>query len=129
MHSLVAGLIWGVGGYLLGARALGPSIWAGVLVSPLVGVLVARLTQSRFQASAGWRRAGWALASVYAGAVAFGATVGVNDLMARGVGAGGLGILLGPVVTVLWGVTLTGFLLFLWPLAYATHWFLEYREA
>lgn len=98
------------------------------MASPLLGLLVVRLTHSRFQDSAGWRRAVWALASVYLGAVGFGCTVGLFDLASRGEGAAVGSVLLGPIVTVLWGVTLTGFLLFLWPIAYATHWFLEWRE-
>ena len=84
--------------------------------------------QARFLAARGGTRGFWALVSVYLGATCFGASCGVLAAIRSGT-RGGVRVetLLEPVVGVLWGVTLTGYLLFLWPLAYATHWWLEHR--
>jgi hypothetical protein len=64
------------------------------------------------------------LASVYLGAVLFGGVAGVYDFLAAAHSASPARIL-EILLAVLWGTTLTGFVLLLWPLAYFTHWILE----
>lgn len=129
VHYLLAGALWGGLAGLLGSRAFGGRIWAGVFVSPLLGLATGMLMQKPFERLAGWRRGLVALGSVYLGATLFGAIVG----LVGGVSAGGaprlvVARLAEAVLTVWWGVTLGGFLLFLWPLAYLTHYLLEWRE-
>ena len=125
---LLTGAIWGAFAWLLGARALGPSVWGGVVVSPLIGVAVTALIHPRFLSARGWARGAWALASVYLGAICFSVGCGIVAAVRAGAGRGpSFERLVEPVVGVLWGITMTGYLLFLWPLAYATHWWLEYR--
>jgi len=127
--SLRAGLAWGLAGYALGARAFGPALWAGTLAGPLIGLMVGRLVQHRFQTTTGWRRWAWALASLYLGVVCFGAAIAVGGVVLGEPGTGAVSVerLLEPVVTALWGVTIGSFWLFLWPLAYGTHWLIEWR--
>ncbi len=55
----------------LGARALGRSVWGGVIASPFIGVAVAALAHPRFLAARGWIRGFWALVSVSLGAIGF----------------------------------------------------------
>lgn len=125
---LVTGALWGAFAALLGGRAFKDLLWPAMLASPLIGLAVGALTQERFESAGGWGRAWIALGSVYLGATLFGFVMGSSALVTGGAGLGGWPeVLLGPIVAVWWGVTLTGFLLFLWPMAYATHWLLEFR--
>ncbi len=127
-YSLSAGIVWGCLAFLLGHRALGPAIWGGVVAAALLGLAIGRLIHPRFEASQGWRRGAWPLVSIYAGALGFGVAVALSDLVVHGLGGRiPSAVLLDPVVTVLWGVTMTGYLLFLWPLAWFTHWVIEWR--
>ena len=102
IHYLLAGALWGGLAALLGSRAFGDHLWAP------------------------WARgAGEPVSRRHL----FGAVVG----LAAAVSTGGTPRIAGmrlveAVVTVWWGVTLGGFVLFLWPLAYLTHYLLEWRE-
>ena len=130
LHCLIAGSLWGGFAYLLGVRAFGRPIWGGVLAGPIIGVIVGGVIQAPFERQAGLRRALLALASVYLAATLFGLAVAIGDWRALTAGtASPLWALATEVFAVWWGVTLTGFLLFLWPLAYGTHWILEWRGA
>lgn len=97
VYFVVTGLAWGGLAALLGSRAFGSALWGGVLLSPVIGLWVGGLTQDAFERQRGLRRGLISLGSLYLSA------------------------------TLWWGVSVTGFLLFLWPLAYASHWFLEWR--
>jgi hypothetical protein len=126
LWSLVAGACWGGVAYLLGGRSFGPSIWPGVLVAPIIGLLVGRLIQPRFVVSSGLGRALWVLLSLYFGAVLFAIPIGVAEDLRLWGDNHRLGAATSEsILAVLWGTTL--FLLALWPLAYLTHWLLEWR--
>lgn len=124
--GLAAGTGWGALGWLLSHRSFGAMAAGGALASPLIGVAIARLTHARFAAGTGRARIGWSLVSVYLGAIGFALGCAAARILDRPGGR-----LIDPVfeavASTLWGVTLTGFLLFLWPLAYATHWWLAER--
>ena len=128
LWSFAAGAVWGGIAYALGAGAIGPPIWAGILASPFIGLVVGLLIQPRFVASSGVWRVVWALVGLYLGAVLFGIAIGVADEISRQSADHVAGAaLIEAVLAVLWGVTVTGFVLVLAPLAYLTHWFLEWR--
>lgn len=130
MYLVVSGLAWGGFAALLGRRAFGTSIWGGLLFSPVIGLMVGWLTQDAFERFQGFRRALIALGSLYLGATLFGIALGAATFVRRpGGGPGLVALVVENMLAVWWGVTLTGFLLFLWPLAFATHWFLEWRAA
>jgi hypothetical protein len=109
---------------LLVGDGLGDAILGGVLASPFIGWGVAVLTQARFHDAGGIGRSCWSLASLYAGGVAFGICCGCARLLALG-SRSPLEVMLEPVLAVLWGMTVTGFFLFLGPLTYLTHWLLD----
>jgi hypothetical protein len=111
----LAGGAWGIVAYLLGGRAIGPTIWGAVLASPLIAVAVGRITQDRFENATGWRRPAIALGSLYVGATIFALTTVIFSLASPG----RLELLGGMLAGVLWGTTL--FSPLLWPLAYLTH--------
>ena len=123
---MFAGLGWAAVAYLFGARTFGVAIWGGLLAAPLIGVAVGWLTQIGFENATGVRRGLVALTSLYLGAVLFGLGIGIARLF---VGGGArLEVLVEPLLGVLWGITFTGFLLFLWPLTYVTHLLLEWVD-
>lgn len=127
LWSAAAGAAWGVVALLLGGKAFGAAIWPGVLVSPVIGAVTGLLIHPRFEESAGVRRWLWAVGSLYLGALLFGLAIGAGEELARwGPGHRAGASLVESVLAVLWGVTVTGFLLILTPLAYATHWLLEW---
>ena len=127
VRSSVLGLGWGVLAALLGAQGVGPDIWGGVLASPVIGLVVSRATFDRFQAGSGRRQAAISLGGLLLGAILFGLALGVIDLI-RHPGQRIVDSLGAGIVAVLWGVFVTGFFLFLWPLAYATYWLLAWFD-
>jgi hypothetical protein len=130
IYCAVLGAAWGGIALLLGARAFGPELWGGVLASPLVGVAVGSVTQAAFERHVGLRRKLIALGSLYAASFLFGMALGLTASLTRP--AGGPGVVARVVENVLsvwWGVTMTGFVLALWPMAFATHWFIEWRAS
>ena len=129
LHYLIAGTLWGGLAYLLGYRAFGRPIWGGVLAGPFIGAIVGGLLQRPFERRSRLPRSLLALASLYLGATLFGLALAVTDWRALTAGtAHPLQAVGAEIVAVWWGITLTGFLLFLWPLAYGTHWLLEWYE-
>ena len=130
LDLVIAGAVWGGVAYLLGVRAFGRPIWGGVLAGPAIGIIVGMITQGPFERQSGVRRALLALVSLYLAATLFGLAIGIADWRALTAGTRfPLEALAEEILAVWWGVTLTGFLLFLWPLAYGTHWILEWRGA
>lgn len=124
--ALVAGSCWGLVAFGLGARAYGAGIWGGVAASPFIGLAVAALLQPRFEASTGRGRWLLALAGLYFGATLFALAVGATDALTGSASRNAGEVVLQAVAGTWWGITLTGFLLFLWPLAYLTHLVLEW---
>ncbi|MEO8139987.1 MAG: hypothetical protein ABI742_10085 [Gemmatimonadota bacterium] len=126
IYSLGFGAGWGLLAYGLGAKALGDSAWAGVLLGPLIGVAVGSMTQRLFERVQGNRRGLVALGSIYLGAILFGTAVGFHDFVTRGdAHMAQPARIVEAIISVLWATTMTGFVLLLWPLAYLSHWILE----
>ena len=123
-----AGCLWGVLALLLGGRAFGDAIWTGVLSAPAIGLATGALLQRRFEEASAWPRRGLALLSLYLGATLFAIMIGVGTMIGIAPGQRHFhSALIEPLLGTWWGITLTGFFLVLWPLAYATHWWLEWR--
>ena len=128
VHCLIAGLAWAGCAYLFGSRSFGSMIWGGMAAAPVIGLVVGWLTQPWFENSSGNRRGLVALTSLYLGAVLFGLSMGVGRLLVAPGGLGSLEAMVEPLLAVLWGITFTGFVLFLWPLACLTHVILEWLD-
>ena len=119
----VSGLTWGGIAYPL-VRGWFPGIWVGIAVSPLVGLLVGLVHRPtyRFPVLA---RVFVALATLYGAAVLFGLVMGaVEALSETSPNIIKSAVVIEWVLVTLYGVTLTGYFLFLWPLAFANHWLL-----
>jgi hypothetical protein len=129
--SFISGCVWGGIAYLLGGP-LDRLVWGGIVVSPLIGLAVGRaaacLRPSSNPAKLGSRlgsklgRAFVSLAGLYIAASLFGLAVGVYDL-ATGDSEHRIAsaVVIQSVLGVLWGVTFTGYVVILWPLAYLNH--------
>lgn len=99
------------------------------MAAPLIGVVVGWLTQHGFENTTGSRRGLVALISLYLGAALFGLAIGIGEVLAPGgTDRAPLEVLVEPLLGVLWGITFTGFVLFLWPLSYGTHLLLEWLD-
>lgn len=118
MRCVIAGCAWGVLAYWLGHRALRDLVFAGVVVSPLIGLLVGRVAVGLRNASTRGRFLG-AGAGLYGASVVFGLVVGVAAVWTRKP-SHVVEVLFEPVLTVLWGITVTAYVVVLWPLAYFT---------
>ncbi len=88
---------------------------------------MARLTHPPFARATGGRRWLWALASLYLGALLFALPIAFYEVVTRGTDRALLETVLEQFIAVLWGITLTGFVIALWPMAYLTHLFIEWR--
>jgi len=119
--SLLAGTGWGLIAWGLGRQAYGPAIWGGVAAAPFIGLVVGALLHPRFEGTSGWRRWLVALLSLYLGATMFALAVGVTDALTGSASRGTLEVVLQAVIGTWWGVTVAGFWIALWPLAYLTH--------
>ncbi|HEX5004839.1 MAG TPA: hypothetical protein VFV65_05950 [Gemmatimonadales bacterium] len=119
--AFLAGALWGLLGWGLGGKAYTGGLWGGIVAAPFIGVIVSAALQPRFEATEGWRRWLVALCSLYLGATLFALAIGVTDALTGHPARNALEVVFGAVLGTWWGVTLTGFLIALWPLAYLTH--------
>lgn len=120
--SALSAVVWAAIVYFLASRDLGWMIWGGVLAAPVIG-LAAGAASKGFLRRPWWVRAVTALTSLYATAVLFGAASGFYRMVLAGSGPRTvLGAdVVESVLAVLWGLTIMGYVVILWPLAYANH--------
>ena len=92
------------------------------MASPLIGLMVAQAYRPIHQHSL-WIRVFWTLLMLYLAAALFGLAVGVvdtlNDDIQNRISSA---VVIESVLAFLWGLTFSGYVLFLWPLAFANHW-------
>ncbi|MBK9549505.1 MAG: hypothetical protein IPO52_10490 [Gemmatimonadetes bacterium] len=125
---ICVGVLWGLLALLLGHRAYGVGIWTGVVCAPAIGLAIGAMLQQPFEDATTGRRRVIALCSLYLGATLFAVMIGLGTILGPGAGHRHFhSALIEPILGTWWGITFTGFFLVLWPLAYATHWWLEWR--
>jgi hypothetical protein len=100
-------------------------IWGGVAIAPLIGLCMG-FASSRFPSTGAVRRALFSLASLYVAAALFGLGMGIYDLITgQNSGEGWQripsAVVLQAAVATLWGITLTGYFIVLWPLCHGNH--------
>ena len=126
--SALSGGGWGLVAWLLWPRVSAPSPLAAVVVSPVIGIVIGVAFRWIHRARPRARVIA-SLASLYTGASLFGLAVGAADLVRlRSSGATQVmasEIVLQAVPAVWWGLTFTGYVIVLWPLAYWNHRLLE----
>ncbi len=117
----VSGLTWGGIAFLLIGEWF-PGLWAGIAVSPLIGLLVGLVHRPtyRFPVLA---RVLVALVTLYATAALFGLVMGaVEEVIETNPSHIKGSAVIEFVWVTFWGLTFTGYFLFLWPLAFLNHW-------
>jgi hypothetical protein len=118
--ALLAGVVWGVIGLLLASTALGTSVWGGVAIAPVIGLVIGYAFRGFRDQGPGVRIA-LALVSLYLAAGLFGLAAGIADAARPIPNRDPVAVVVQSVVGVWWGITFTGYLVVLWPLAYLTH--------
>lgn len=133
--SAISGCIWAAIAYFLASQWMGAIIAGGLLASPLIGIGVGLISRPTYYKSP-LARVGMSLVTLYFAAAIFGMAAGINDAMRPIPDRLPGEVVRQSVMAILWGLTSTGFFLFLWPLSFANHWLVgrisgysHYRDA
>lgn len=123
--SALAGVGWGVLAYWFGNQAFPQSIWAGVAVSPLIGLVAGWLYRPACSASLG-KRVALSLATLVPAVTMFGLAIGLWDAMRPLPGDANGNRMFWSTVSqavlgVWWGIVFTGAILAFWPAVFITH--------
>jgi hypothetical protein len=121
--SALSGFGWGVIAVLIGRAAFGHRIWVGFVASPVIGILIGRLSRPLDTASPRAKVIA-SLFHLYIAAICFGLALAGTDLVSRPPQVKFLAMLVQNVLAVLWGLTFTGYVFVLWPLSYLNHKFI-----
>ena len=123
--SLASGVIWGTLAFFLGRDAFGSFIWGGVIASPLIGVGIGSISRRFVRLSTRWRVV-LALVDLYLAATCFALAVATYQILTRPFIPELLwwAPLSEVTLSTLFGLTMTGYVLVLWPLSYWNHWLL-----
>ena len=124
----ISGAVWGVIGYLLVRDTnMAGGAWAGLLMSPLIGLSVGLLAV-RASPTGVVRQVSFALVALYAAVALFALAVGLwhvtvgwsvaREVMRRSTRASAL---VDSILAALLGVTFSGWVLLLWPASIANH--------
>lgn len=118
--SAVSGLGWALIACFVGYRAFGYRIVGGIIMAPLIGILIGRLS-SPLQNKPRWIQIAGSLFYLYVAATCF--AIGMA-LFAPVLGPRNVrfsAALMEHVLAVLWGLTFGGYALVLWPLSFFNH--------
>ena len=121
----VSGMGWAVIAYYMGGTWRGSAFWGGLVSAPLIGVVVGMIYRPAYRFPF-FGRVAMSLLTLYLSAVLFGVAWGVTDAiqgLPGGVPRNTIEVVYQGVAATFFGVTATGFVVFLWPLAHLNHWF------
>jgi hypothetical protein len=123
--SAASGCVWAAIAVALLERGIAWPIWSGILASPIIGAL-AGMVSIEFQRRRLVTQLVLALVSLYAATALFGGAIGVADVVFGVNGGPGWrrvpgAVVVQSVLAMVWGLTLGGYVVFLWPLAWANH--------
>jgi len=122
LFCALSGCVWAGIAWLIGHQ-LGHFLWGGVLASPLIGLIVGAIYRPAYHLSTS-KRAWLSLLTLYVAVTLFGLAIAGFDLAFGDPARGHMEGVLQTVLALWWGVTLTGYVVILWPLAYLNHWLL-----
>jgi hypothetical protein len=91
-----------------------------VLLSPVIGLLIGSAVV-RLRPSSKLVAAFISLLTLYSSATLFGLAVGLYDYWTGSGNRNAIEVIFQPVPAVLWGLTITTYVVLLWPLAYWNH--------
>ena len=119
LASALSGCAWGAIALGIGYTSMPAIIWGGLVASPAIGLAIGVLSRPLYALPRPARVALMGVA-LYASAILFGIASGVWDI-ARLAGRAPGEVVLQSIYGTLWGLTFTGYVAVLWPLAYANH--------
>jgi len=123
--AVLSGCVWAVIGLLVAQDNLGPIVVGGIAASPAIGFVIGRLFRAADALPSG-ARAFLSLVSLYVAVALFGLCAGLYDVVARSMpGRIPSAVVLQTIIGCLWGITATGYVVVLWPLAHLNHWLLR----
>jgi hypothetical protein len=119
--SILSGCAWAAIAYILSFGAFGSNIIGGLVASPLIGLLVGIIYRPAYKLSKVWQ-VFLSLGTLYLAVAMFGLAAGFYDAFWRAIPNRGISeVIFQMVIAAIMGITITGFVVFLWPLAYFNH--------
>lgn len=118
--AAASGLMWALIAWFIAYRAFGHRVWGGIVIAPLIGMLIGRLSWP-LHSKPRWVQIAGSLFFLYVAATCF--AIGMA-LISPVVGPGNVRFSAGPiglVLAVLWGLTFGGYALVLWPVSFFNH--------
>ncbi|HIA28538.1 MAG TPA: hypothetical protein EYN79_10590 [Planctomycetes bacterium] len=117
--------VWAVISYYIGEYWMSPQIWGGIAVSPLIGLVAGAVYRPAYRFPFSGRVA-MSLFTFYLSVALFGIACGIFDALRElpdGSQRNTIPVIFQGLAGTFYGVTATGFVGFLWPLAHLNHWF------
>jgi hypothetical protein len=118
--AAASGLVWALIASFIGYRAFGYRIWGGIIMAPLIGILIGRLTWPMHNKPLGVQIAG-SLFYLYVAAACFAIGMAISSAVLDPRNVSFSITLIELVLAVLWGLTFGGYALVLWPLSFFNH--------
>ena len=117
-------LVWAVIAYFIAGNFRGAAFWGGLVSAPIIGVMVGMIYRPVYRFPLAGRVA-MSLLTLYLSALLFGLAWGITDAiqgLPGGAPRNNIGVVYQTIAATFYGVTATGFVVFLWPLAHLNHW-------
>ena len=118
--SAASGLMWALIAWFIGYRAFGHRVWGGIVIAPLIGILIGRLSWP-IHNKPRWVQIAGSLFYLYVAAVCFAIGMAFFSPVLGPRNVRFSASLIEHVLAVLWGLTFGGYALVLWPLSFFNH--------
>lgn len=119
--SALSGCCWFVVAAIIGYPYMKSSLLGGAIASPFIGILVGHLFIPAHKSGKGLKVL-LSLVTLYLAAALFGLAGGLGDVLSSSTpNRIASAVVLQGLCATLWGITFTGFFIFLWPLSYMNH--------
>jgi hypothetical protein len=118
--SAASGLMWALIAWFIGYRAFGHRIWGGIVIAPLIGILIGRLSWP-IHNKPRWVQVVGSLFYLYVAAACFAIGMALFSPVLGPRNVRFSAALIEHVLAVLWGLTFGGYALVLWPLSFFNH--------
>ena len=118
--AVVSGCVWALIAYTLSFGIFGEFVRAGLAASPLMGLVIGIVYLPAYKFPK-WVQGLLSLMTLYFAAALFGIAIGIYDALRPIPNRASAEVILQMVITAVWGITITGYFLVLWPLAFLNH--------
>jgi hypothetical protein len=118
--SAASGLMWALIAWFIGYRAFGHRTWGGIVIAPLIGILIGRMSWPMHNKPR-WVQIAGSLFYFYVAAACFAIGMALLSPVLAPRNVRFSAALIEHVLAVLWGLTFGGYALVLWPLSFFIH--------